>query len=89
MFSFNLKKGLKKYSVLMTVSKDIELTIWAKNEDAANAIALELSQDQYETSYETMTDEGEIEVQMSQSVDELMGPTYTTGSEIQQTVEVK
>ncbi len=89
MFSFNLKKGLKKYSVLMTVSKDIELTILAKNEDAANAIALELSQDQYETSYETMTDEGEIEVQMSQSVDELMGPTYTTGSEIQQTVEVK
>ena len=29
-------KGLKKYSVLMTVSKDIELTIWAKDEDAAN-----------------------------------------------------
>ena len=82
-------KGLKKYSVLMTVSKDIELTIWAKDEDAANTIALELSQDQYETSYETMTDEGEIEVQMSHSVDDLMGPTYTTGSEIQQTVEVK
>jgi hypothetical protein len=82
-------KGLKKYSVLMTVSKDIELTIWAKNEDAANTIALGLSQDQYETSYETMTDEGEIEVQMSQSVDDLMGPTYTTGSEIQQTVEVE
>tara|TARA_R100001594_G_C3908322_1_gene232661 strand:+ start:338 stop:607 length:270 start_codon:yes stop_codon:yes gene_type:complete len=89
MFSFNLKKGLKKYSVLMTVHKDIELTIWAKDEDAANSIALELSQDQYESSYITTTDEGEIEVQMSQSVDQLMGPEYTTGSEIHQTVEVK
>lgn len=81
-------RGLKKYSVLMTVHKDIELTIWAKNEDAAESIALELSLDQYETSYQTMTDEGEIEVQMSESVDDLMGPTYTTGSEIQQIVEV-
>ena len=82
-------KGLKKYSVLMTVHKDIELTIWAKDEDAANSTALELSQDQYETGYTAVTDEGEIEMQMSESVDELMGPTYTTGSEIQQTVEVK
>lgn len=89
MFAFNLKKGLKKYRVLMTVHKDIELTIWAKDEDAANATALELSQDQYETSYTAVTDEGEIEVQMSESVDDLMAPTYTTGSEIQQTVEVK
>ena len=82
-------KGLKKYSVLMTGHKDIELTIWAKDEDAANSIALELSQDQYETCYETTSDEGTFAVQMSESVDQLMGPTYTTGSEIQQTVEVK
>ena len=73
----------------MTVSKDIELTIWAKDEDAANATALELSQDQYETGYTAVTDEGEIEMLISESVDDLMAPTYTTGSEIQQTVEVK
>jgi hypothetical protein len=82
-------KGLKKYSVLMTVLKDVELTVWAKDEGAAESIALELSQDQHETSYETTSDEGTFAVQMSESVDGLMGPAYTTGSEIQQIVEVK
>ena len=53
------------------------------------SIALELSQNQYETSYETTSDEGTFAVQMSESVDGLMGPAYTTGSEIQQIVEVK
>ena len=82
-------KGLKKYSVLMTVHKDVELTVWAKDKGAAESIALELSQDQYETSYETTSDEGTFAVQMSKSVDGLMGPAYTTGSQIQQVVEVK
>ena len=82
-------KGLKKYSVLMTVYKDVELTVFAKDKDAAESIALELSQDQYETIYETTSDEGTFAVQMSESVDQLMAPTYTTGSEIQQIVEVK
>tara|TARA_R110000824_G_scaffold83466_5_gene209004 strand:+ start:893 stop:1144 length:252 start_codon:yes stop_codon:yes gene_type:complete len=82
-------KGLKKYSVLMTVLKDVELTVWAKDEGAVESIALELSQNQYETSYETTSDEGTFAVQMSESVDGLMGPAYTTGSEIQQIVEVK
>lgn len=81
-------KGLKKYSVLMTVHKDVELTVWAKDEGAAESIALELSQDQYETCYETTSDEGTFAVQMSESVDKLMGPAYTTGSQIQQVMEV-
>ena len=82
-------EGLKKYRVLMTVHKDIELTLFAKDEGAAESIALELSQDQYDTIYETTSDEGTVAVQMSESVDQLMAPTYTTGRAIQQIVEVK